>query len=231
MTSTWREGDLVLVSDRLSQEYADPRLGNKDDPLDELIFIILSARTAESGYSRTYRALRDAFHSWFDILGTPEGSVARIISSGGLAEKKERQIRSLLQAVRDRTERKDLSFLQRMSTEEAEGFLTTLPGVGLKTARCVLMYSMGRNVFPVDTHVRRVLSRLGFVRYQRLTSRVQDQIQQTIPVRLRYKLHVNLVAHGRAVCTARRPSCERCILNHLCDYYAKKTQSSLSNSS
>ncbi len=216
-----RVDKLHLVSARLSKQYGDPRHHNKSDPLDELIFIILSGKTTESSYLRTYDALKNAFGDWFHILETPRGTVARIISSGGLSEKKEAQIRALLAEVKKRTRTEGLKPLSEMGTGRAEDFLASLPGVGLKTARCVLMYSLERDVFPVDTHVRRVLSRLGFIRFERLSDRVQNSIQEVVPPQIRYKLHVNLVAHGRAVCHARNPICNSCALSDVCKYYAQ----------
>jgi len=211
--------EMRIISAKLSSEYGDPRHHNKSDPLDELIFIILSAKTAEASYLRTYDALKNAFDDWFRILDTPLGSVARMIRSGGLSEKKEGQIRALLNDIEERTGAKDLNLLSNMSTNEVEEFLTCLPGVGLKTARCVLMYSLDREVLPVDTHVRRVLSRLGIIRFERLSDKVQNSIQKKVPPELRYKLHVNLVAHGRAICRAHKPRCGSCILSDLCTYY------------
>ena len=210
---------LHVASARLSRQYGDPRHHNKSDPLDELIFIILSAKTAEASYLRTYDALKNAFGDWFRILDAPRGSVAHIISSGGLSEKKEAQIRALLSDIEERTGAKHLNMLSKMSTKQAEEFLTSLSGVGLKTARCVLMYSLDRDVFPVDTHVRRVLSRLGIIRFERLSDKVQNSIQERVPSELRYKLHVNLVAHGRAICRARKPRCNSCVLSNICTYY------------
>ena len=213
-------GKAYLASTRLSRQYGDPRHYNKSDPLDELIFIILSAKTTEASYLRTYDALKNAFDDWFHILDTPRGVVARIISSGGLSDKKEAQIRALLDDIRRRTRAESLNLLSEMSTNQAEEFLTSLPGVGLKTARCVLMYSLGREVFPVDTHVRRVLSQLGIIRFERLSDKVQNSIQERVPSKLRYKLHINLVAHGRAICRARNPLCNSCVLSNICKYYA-----------
>ena len=208
------------LSRRLARYYGNPRLHNKENPLDELIFIILSAKTTEPSYLRTYRLLKRTFPNWFDILDSPTGSVARVIARGGLATKKESQIWRLLTEIRERTGRDDLNFLKKMTTEEAEKFLTSLPGVGFKTARCVLMYTMNRHVFPVDTHVKRVLSRIGIIRPERLTDKVQADIQSVIPEDIRYELHVNLVAHGRSVCTARNPTCNYCLLNDTCNYHA-----------
>ena len=219
---TRRTADLLRhVSVALSKEYGDPRLHNKSNPLDELIFIILSAKTVESSYLRTYKALRRAFPAWSGILKATPGTVAREIEVGGLAAKKESQIRSLLEAIRRRTGKVSLSFLFEATDHQAEAFLTSLPGVGLKTARCVLMYSLGRTVFPVDTHVRRVLSRLGAIEFERLTDGVQDSIQAEVP-KIRYLLHVNLVAHGRAICRARDPLCDRCVLSDVCLYYSER---------
>jgi endonuclease III len=207
------------VSRRLSVDHGDPRLHNKRDPLDELVFIILSAKTSEPSYLRTYRALKRAFPSWFEILDSPKGSIARLIIKGGLSKKKELQLRQLLTELRDRGT-DDLNGLRKLTNAQAEKFLVSLPGVGLKTARCVLMFSFSRNVFPVDTHVNRVLSRIGLIQPKRLTDRVQDDIQRIIPLDLRHKLHVNLVAHGRAVCKAKNPACESCRVNDMCKYWS-----------
>lgn len=213
-----RVGYLQEVSRRLSREYGDPRLNNKDDPLDELIFIILSAKTTESSYLRTYNALECAFPGWFGILSARPSRVRELIASGGLSTKKERQIRALLRKV-DALRIRDLKeYLSESNDEAAEGFLETLPGVGTKSARCVLMYSLERRVFPIDTHVSRVLSRLGVYRSRRLTGPVQDRIQAMIPPEVRYPLHVNLVAHGRAVCTSANPGCRSCLLIDLCRF-------------
>lgn len=209
------------LSRRLSARYGDSRLHNKKNPLDELIFIILSAKTSESSYLLTYRALRDKFDNWYDILKSPKGSVAKLIALGGLSAKKEGQIRGVLEEIEKKTGRKDLGFLADVSTAKAEKFLTSLPGVGLKTARCVLMYSEGRRVFPVDTHVKRVLSRLGLIHPQTLTVEVQDSIQRIIPPNVRYKLHVNLVSHGRSTCRARQPLCDACPVSDMCEFYAR----------
>jgi endonuclease III len=210
----------MKVSSRLTERYRNPRLHNKSNPLDELIFILLSAKTAERSYLRTYAALRMKFHPWSRILEAPASSVVAVITEGGLAEKKEKQLRALLLAIRERTGEVSLEFLSDLSDEDAESFLVSLPGIGLKSARCVLMYSLHRDVFPVDTHCRRVLSRLGLVEFERLTDSVQNRIQAKIPAGIRHTLHVNLVAHGREVCVSRRPRCGECPISEFCTYFA-----------
>jgi endonuclease III len=211
---------LAQVSHILEKTYGNPRHHNKDNPLDELVFILLSAKTTERSYLRTYEALHSRFPNWFAALDEPPGAIARVIVGGGLSKKKEEQLRKLLHQLRDVHRGKGLSILRRMSTPKAEDFLTSLPGVGLKSARCVLMYSLGRTVFPVDTHCRRVLHRLGLIEFRRLTDRVQNEIQVAVPSSLRYRLHVNLVAHGRARCTPQRPKCSDCPIRAWCRYYS-----------
>lgn len=224
MSSTTREGKLsnserrrlLRIAQTLSSTYDDPRLGNKDDPLDELFYIILSAKTPESSFSRTYEALRSQFRDWFVILRSPPGTVASLIQLGGLSRKKEAQIRGLLHALDDWDAKNLRAALEPLDDASAEELLCQLPGVGLKTARCVLVYSLGRSVFPVDAHTNRVLTRLGFTRGGRITNLVQDELQAIVPPKMRYSLHVNLVAHGRATCLAGLPACERCVVASDC---------------
>jgi endonuclease III len=209
----------------LRRQYRSPRHHNKRDPLDELVFILLSSKTTERSYLRTYDALRQRFADWFDLLGSPIGTVASTIHEGGLSVKKERQLRALLAEIDTKLGREAFTKLRNISTPEATRILAGLPGVGLKSARCVLMYSFGREVFPVDTHCRRVMARLGVIRFERLTDSVQDRIQEVVPRSIRYDLHVNLVAHGRTVCTARKPRCTACVLNSRCAYFGAATVS------
>lgn len=210
---------LRWASRRLQREYRSPRHHNKKDPLDELVFILLSAKTAERSYLRTYEALRKRFADWFAVLDSPIGTVAATIREGGLSVKKEWQLRSLLTEIQSGIGREGFARIRGLSTPEAARLLAGLPGVGLKSARCVLMYSLGRKVFPVDTHCRRVMARLGVIRFERLTDSVQDRIQELVPPSIRYDLHVNLVAHGRAVCLARKPRCGACVLKSRCEYF------------
>ena len=216
--STWSEDDLRSIAHTLSKSYGDPRHYNKDDPVDELVFIMLSSKTGERAYVAAYGALKEAFPTWDAAMESSPGSIASVIRMAGLADKKERWIRGLLGEIKARDEEGaiSLSSLRRMGEGEAETFLTSLPGVGLKSARCVLMYSLGRQVFPVDTHCQRALVRLGVVEKRRLTEAVQNEIQSLIPPDSRYRMHVNLVAHGRLICTAAKPKCIRCPISGVC---------------
>lgn len=204
------------VDRRLRAEYGLSRLGNKEDPLDELIFIILSGKTAEATYQSTFGALKAQYPDWNIAARASVCEIEGTIRFGGLAGKKAAAISRLLRAVVDRVGQTDLTFLEDLGDAGAESFLRSLPGVGPKTARCVLAYSLGRQAFAVDAHVSRMAKRLGWSKHHRLTTRVQDRLQESIPPELRLSLHVNLVLHGRLVCRALLPQCTSCILADLC---------------
>ena len=144
--STWSEDDLRLIAHTLSKSYGDPRHFNKDDPVDELVFIMLSSKTGERAYVTAYGALKEAFPTWDAAMESSPGSIASVIRMAGLADKKERWIRSLFGEIKARDERGaiGLESLRRMGDEEAETFLTSLPGVGLKPA---LYHSLVLNTF------------------------------------------------------------------------------------
>jgi len=142
----------------------------------------------------------------------------RILAPGGLSRLKARQILGIVERLRSLYGRPTLAPLRAMSDAEAEAFLTALPVVGAKVAKCVLMYSQDRSVLPVDVHVHRVMTRLG-LKTKRRPDTSQELIEQAVPPELRYRLHVNLVAHGRAVCLPRNPRCEACCLSRWCAYY------------
>jgi endonuclease III len=214
---------------RLSTRYGDPRHHNQVDPLDELIFIILSGKTTEESYLKTFAALKRRFHSWSDALVGEPADLELMIAPGGLSQKKGNQIRRLLSMIKASQGAVDLSFLRSAETGAVEEFLSALPGVGKKTAKCVAMYSLGRRSFPVDTHLRRILTRLGIAGITRLDDKAQDFIEAAIPPDLRYKLHVNGLALGRELCLPRIPHCSECPVNGACDYASVITGTSDTN--
>ncbi len=215
---TWTERRLRSVVRLLSRTYRNPRHHNKVDPLDELVFIVLSAKTTEASYLKTFDAIKSVFPSWDAALASQPGEIERAIARGGLARKKGAQIRRLLSAISDANGTADLGFLQSLPTDRVEELLASLPGVGKKSAKCVAMYSLGRPSFPVDTHVKRALMRLGIAKISRLDDRAQDHLESAIPPDLRYKLHVNAIALGRELCLPRDPICPACPVSGLCDF-------------
>lgn len=209
------------ICEALESEYGNPRHGNKNDPLDELVYIILSTRTRDQNFRRTYRALKREFPSWNSVGAADLRRVEEILAPNGLGKLKAQQIVEILDRLRETFGRATLAPLRRMSDEEAEGFLTSLPGVAAKIAKCVLMYSLGRQVLPVDAHVHRVAQRLGFKTKKRPDTS-QDLIEPAMPPDLRYGFHVNAVAHGRAVCLPLTPRCEECCISEWCAYYERQ---------
>lgn len=199
----------------LEAEHGTPDLGNHADPVSELVFIALTRQTHAKNAARTWVALRERFPTWEDVAAAPEDEVAATIADGGFARQKARWIKESLRLISDRGDL-SLEFLTELDDREAELALRALPGTSIKSARCVLMYSLGREVLPVDTHVRRISERLHLVEPGLNERRIHDELDLAVAPELRYAFHVNGVAHGRAVCTAKRPRCERCVVSGLC---------------
>jgi len=208
------------VAAALKNRYRDFNHYNLKNPLDELLFIICSTKTGEASYRSTYRSLKEAFPTHYQIAEAPAEYIARPIVSGGLSNQKAKAIRDLLDIIMEKFGEPTLKLLHKMSVKEAESFLLSLPGVGKKVARCVLMYSLGRQVFPVDTHCWRIARRLGWVRPtqkdKHCAPRDMDRLQSKIPPELRYSLHVNMISLGREICTPSSPRCDECPILALC---------------
>ncbi len=212
----------------LALVHGTPRLGNPEDPVDELVYIILSRKTREGAYQEAFHALKDAFDTWDDLLAAPARKVTRLIHSGGLSAKKTESLLGALSTLVERFGSCTLEPVRTWSDEELGDFLCSLPEISRKSAYCIMMYSLGREVFPVDTHVGRILARIG--PYSELGldlngldhKKLQKVLDDLIPPSLRYPLHVNLVAHGRSTCKARNPLCGQCAVRKLCSTYRKE---------
>ena len=204
----------------LNAAYGAPEdeLGNKPDPLDEAIYIILSFQTDLARLKTTWSRLHTAYPSWDAVERAPVRDVARVLREGGLHKQKARTIRRLLDNIRKLAGGLSLEFLREMHDAEAERLLTHLPGLSWKGARCVLLYSLGRDVFPVDGNTFRILKRTGVLSpravYRRRT--LHDAIQAAVPAARRRVLHVNLVVHGQRRCLPRKPQCSSCPLSAAC---------------
>jgi endonuclease III len=208
---------LPAIDRRLRLTYHTAPLGNKLDPLDELIYIQLSIRTREGTYADIYKDLHHRVNGdWEELLRIPGAEVLAILRVGGMAEVKLARLRGQIERIREVFGRVTLDPLRAMSNVEAESFLRQLPGVGPKAARCVLMYSLDRQVFPVDSHCRRILARLGFLPQAIDRKAADDYLEPLVPPEIRYSLHVNLVHHGRTLCLPITPHCDRCPLLGLC---------------
>jgi endonuclease III len=207
----------------LEHEYGSPRHGNPDDPLDDLVYIIISTRSHERRFGETYRQIKTAFPRWDDLADERLPELEALLIPGGLGRLKARQIESIIRRLRADFGHATLSPLQSMSNDEAEAYLTSLWGVSLKVAKCVAMYALGRQVLPVDVHVHRVAGRLGF-RVKKRPDTSQDWIEEAVPPDLRYGFHVNAIAHGRAVCRPRDPKCDECCVASWCRYHRELSE-------
>ena len=207
--------------------YGSPDLGNKPDPTDELVYIILARKTREGAYQQGFDVAEDGgFATWDELLDAPRdrGREAGVLGRSARARRSPASTARSASSARP-SARCTLEPARDWSDEKLEAFLCELPEIQRKSAYCVMMYSFGRSVFPADTHVGRVLSRIGPYRELGLSldgldhKKLQRELAELMPPNLRYSLHVNLVEHGRAVCRSPRPLCEKCELRNLCRYY------------
>jgi endonuclease III len=186
--------------------------------IDEVVATVLSQHTSDTNSGRAFAQLKDRFPSWEQVAAAPAGQVADAIRCGGIADQKARRIQQILTAISGREGRIDLGRLQDLDDAAARAYLESLPGVGPKTAACVLTFAMGRAAFPVDTHVHRVATRLGWLPRGTSADRAHRLLEPMVPAGIRYDLHVAMISHGRTVCRAQRPRCGACVLHDLCAY-------------
>ena len=188
-------------------------------PLDELVMTILSQHTNDTNMFRAYEALKERFPTWEEVLNASQDEVALFIKSSGMYNLKAKRIQATLREINERVGRLDLSLLETMEVDKAKKWLTSLHGVGPKTAAIVLLFSFERPVLPVDTHVWRVTKRLGLIDEKVTREKAHVLLEEIMPQSCIPSLNKNLVRHGREVCKALNPNCDECFLSHLCKYY------------
>lgn len=205
-----------LLDDVYGAPEAD--LDNKDDPLDEAVYIVLSFQTDLKRCKLVWNDLRTAFPTWGQLAQATMPRVVRVLRLGGLQEQKARTIRQLLTATKETTGSYSLDSLHDMDDDEAERFLTRLPGLSWKAARCVLLYSLRRDVFPIDSNSFRILKRTGVLGGRSVYRRrgLHDALQNAVNRSRRKPFHVNLVVHGQRTCLPRRPRCASCAARRIC---------------
>ena len=203
---------LRAIRDRLRREYGRPVLRPHRGPLDELVLTVLSQNTNDRNRDVAYTRLRERFPSWAEVREAPVSEIEDAIRPGGLAPTKAVRIKQILEAVGE----DDLAWMEEAPLEEARDYLCDLPGVGRKTAACVLLFSYGRPEVPVDTHVYRVGTRLGLWPERTSPERAHDEMLRLVDPEDAYEIHVLLIRHGRRTCTARNPACAACPLKRMC---------------
>ncbi|MDA0815381.1 MAG: endonuclease III [Chloroflexi bacterium] len=212
-TSTANTSAIIEI---LDEEYGRAPQQTSDDPLFELVLTLLSQHTSDLNSGEAMHRLVERFVDWDAILAAPVSEVEDAIRPGGLAPTKSKRLQALLAEVRERCPDWDLSLLGSMPLDEAKAWLTSLPGVGPKTAACVLLFALGRPALPVDTHVERVSKRLGLVPAKMPADRAHAVLEAMVEPGEVYAFHVDLIQHGRRTCHARGPKCETCALANRC---------------
>ena len=213
------ETTIAQVYALLERTYGEKHNTPGGDPLDGLVGTILSQATSDVNSRRAHQALRAAYPDWEAVLAAPEEQLTDVIRSGGLANLKARRIQETLAALKEAQGSLDLSLLDDLSLEDALAWLRRLPGVGPKTAACVLLFDLGRPALPVDTHVHRVARRLGLIGPKISAERAHSELQAQLEPDQVYEFHLNMIAHGRRVCRAPLPRCAECPLTGVCNYY------------
>jgi endonuclease-3 len=216
----WARPDAARVRrirQRLRQVYGVPGAAPHGHPIAELVLTVLSQSTNDRNRDVAYLRLRERFATWEEVRDAPVDAVEEAIRPGGISKVKSARITSILAAVTESSGHGlSLDWLAEHTVAEAQTYLVGLPGVGRKTAACVLLFALGMRDVPVDTHVSRVGARLGMFRPKAPFLEMHDEMLALTPRGAELELHINLLRHGRRTCHARRPECGDCALARMC---------------
>ncbi len=207
-----------IVRERLIAFYGVRQLHGVRDPLDELVLTNLSQNTSDRNSGRAFRLLKARYTSYQAVLEAPTNELYEVIKPAGLGNIKAPRIQAVLGEIVRRRGALDLDFLRELPMAEAKAWLTSLPGIGPKTAACVLCFACGMPALPVDTHVHRVARRLGLIGPKVGADAAHELLERALAPEEVYGFHVNMILHGRQICHALRPECPRCPLADICDY-------------
>jgi endonuclease-3 len=228
--SSWKRPSrrrVQAIRDRLRLVYGVPLAEPHGHPIAELVLTVLSQSTNDRNRDVAYLALRERFATWEEVRDAPVDEIEEAIRPGGISKVKSARIKSILQAITETAPERShspqvqadplsLDWLASQPVPDAQGYLTSLPGVGRKTAACVLLFALGMRDVPVDTHVSRVGTRLGLFRPRAPFEEMHDEMLALTPPGEELELHLNLLRHGRRTCYARRPACHDCALQRMC---------------
>jgi endonuclease-3 len=209
----------------LNREYGKKVWRKTGDPISVLIGTILSQNTSDHNSHRAFANLRAQFSEWEEVRRAPVSKIEKAIRTGGLSRIKAARIKRILNQINDDGSDLGLSFLKRWDTDEIIQYLKEFEGVGAKTIACVLLFSLGRPVMPVDTHVLRLSRRLVLVPKKSDAQKASWTMQEIVPPDLVYSLHLNLIQHGREVCKAQNPKCGECVIFDSCEFEEKEKPS------
>jgi endonuclease-3 len=209
----WTPAELIEL---LDEAYGRAPQRPSRAPVTELVLTLLSQHTSDHNSGRAMHQLLERFPTWDAVLDAPTEDVEEAIRPGGLAPTKSKRMQALLAEVKERAPDWDLDRLAEMPLDEAKRWLTSLPGVGPKTAACVLLFALDRPALPVDTHVERVAKRLGLTPRKMAAAKMHDTLETMLEPHEVYAFHVDLIQHGRRTCHARAPQCHTCVLAVRC---------------
>lgn len=210
----------IEVHRRLLREYGEPTWRPHMDAVSELVSTILSQNTNDVNRDVAFDRLRSQLPTWEQVRDADPEDVVEAIRPAGLANQKGPRIQEALRLITQERGDLDLDFLADWPVEEAKDWLCSINGVGPKTAAIVLLFSLGRPAFPVDTHVHRVTKRLGLIGPKASREKAHVELEQLVPPEAYYPFHLNLIRHGRRVCSSRKPRCSECSLQDLCEYFS-----------
>ncbi len=206
----------------IEKAYGKTRAFRKTPPVDELVRTILSQNTNDRNSLAAFAALKRRFRGWEELSRSDVDRIAGAIRHAGLANIKARRIKKAIDEIKRREGRISLAGLGRMKTDDALSYLGSLEGVGPKTASCVLLFSFGKPVMPVDTHIFRVAKRLGLIAGDINIEEAHRALTAATPKKLIYRFHLCIIEHGRRTCKAQNPRCGSCILYGMCGFKDKR---------
>jgi endonuclease-3 len=205
----------------LLEKYGEPTWHTPLPVLDELVSTILSQNTNDANRDRAFTQLKKRFPTWEAVRDADRAEIIDAIHSAGLANQKGPRIQNILQAITQERGSLNVDFLEDLPLEEARDWLNKFKGVGPKTTSIVLLFSLGKPAFPVDTHIQRVTGRIGLRPEKMSNEKAHQYLSQVFPPETYAAAHLNIIRLGREVCHPRNPECERCVLKTICDYFQK----------
>lgn len=212
------------VTFQLEKQYGVPQRRGRADPLDILIETILSQNTNDQNRNQAYQRLKKQFPRWENVLAAKTKKIVSAIQPGGLAKQKAKRIHEILGWLKKKEGRLSLTFLKKMEDEEIKNTMGSLKGIGPKTLHCLLLFGLGREAFPVDTHILRVGKRLGFIPDKMNAEKAHLWMALLIPKKKFLSLHLNLIRFGRTICKAKNPQCDTCFLKDECKLFSRREE-------
>ena len=207
------------ILDLLRREYVVPEWQPHSDPVSVLVQTILSQNTSDTNSRSAFQSLLASFDNWRELVDADVDDITHCIRGGGLGRIKAQRIKQALGEIVRRQGKLELGFLSQLTSLDAEDWLQKLPGVGPKTARCILLFSLEMPILPVDTHILRVSKRLGLISSDASLHEAHYILGKVVPPADVYQFHILVIQHGRKICQARHPKCKNCVLKTVCDSY------------